>query len=121
METATPEVKWLESRTTRFDDLVEIANATSAVRVSPETAIRTSSVLSCVRVLSETIAALPLVLYRRVGDDKERASDLPLSRILGRRPNTWQTRFEFIEGNILHLAFESLAFFGKFFALSLVA
>ena len=103
METATPEVKWLESRTTRFDDLVEIANATSAVRVSPETAIRTSSVLSCVRVLSETIAALPLVLYRRVGEDKERASDLPLSRILGRRPNTWQTRFEFIEGNILHL------------------
>ncbi len=103
METTTPEVKWLESRTTRFDDLVEIANATSAVRVSPETAIRTSSVLSCVRVLSETIAALPLVLYRRVGDDKERASDLPLSRILGRRPNSWQTRFEFIEGNILHL------------------
>lgn len=103
METATPEVKWLESRTTRFDDLVEIANATSAVRVSPETAIRTSSVLSCVRVLSETIAALPLVLYRRVGEDKERASDLPLSRILGRRPNSWQTRFEFIEGNILHL------------------
>ena len=103
-ENATfPEIRWLESRTSRWDDLVAMAASNTQYRVTADTALRTSAVLACIRVLSETIAGLPLHLYRRLDDEKEKASDLPLYRVLHSRPNGWQTRFEFIEQMVVHL------------------
>lgn len=100
---AYPEIKWLESRTSNWDDLVAMASSNSHYRITPEVALKTSAVLACIRVLSETIAGLPLQLYRRDGDEKKKAKDLPLYRILHSRPNGWQTRFEFVEQLIVHL------------------
>jgi len=104
-ENATfPEIRWLESRTSRWDDLVAMAASNTQYRVTPDTALRTSAVLACIRVLSETIAGLPLHLYKRMDDgEKEKATDLPLYRVLHSRPNGWQTRFEFIEQMVVHL------------------
>ena len=66
--------------------------------VTPDVAMRVSVVHACVEVLSMTLASLPLVLYRRLRDGgKEKALEHPLYPIIGRRPNSWQTRFEFIE------------------------
>jgi len=53
--------------------------------VTPDTAMRTSAVLACIRVLAETIAGLPLHLYRRVDDEKQKASDIPLYSVLHKR------------------------------------
>lgn len=69
----------------------------AGMSVTADSAMRVAAVFSCVRVLSESIAALPLILYRRTKDGgKERATDHPLSALI-KRPNGWQTRFEFLE------------------------
>lgn len=71
------------------------ANSVSGQSVTPETAMRVAAVFSCIRVISESLAQLPLVLYRQLADGKERAKDHPLYRILHTKPNRWQTPYEF--------------------------
>ena len=76
----------------------------SGVRVDPETALRSTVVLACARVLAESIAGLPLQLLRRLPDrGKEIAREHPLYRILHDAPNSWQTSFEWREQSMLHL------------------
>ena len=104
-ETAAPEIKWLETRLSRWDDLVAMAGS-SGERVTPELAMKTGVWMACSRIVAETVASLPLHLYRRLPDDnQERAVDHPLYRLLNKRPNSWQTRYEFIEQALLHLGF----------------
>ena len=66
--------------------------------VTPDVAMRVSVVHRCVELLAVTLATCPLVLYRRLPDGgKEKALEHPLYPIIGRRPNGWQDRFEFVE------------------------
>ena len=102
---ALPEIKFLDTRMSRWDDLVAMAGE-SGVRITPETAIKTAAYFACARVVAETVASLPLHLYRRLDDhNSERAKDLPLYNVLARRPNSWQTRYEWVEQMCLHLGF----------------
>jgi HK97 family phage portal protein len=84
------------------------------VIVTPETAMRMSTVFSCVRVLSEDVASLPLIVYRRLPDGRERADDHWLSRLLD-MPNQWQTGLEFRAMQQAHIEL-----CGNFFALKTV-
>ena len=87
------------------------AEAESGEYVSPETALRCSAVYSCVGILAESIAQLPLKLYRRTAGGKEEVEEYPLRRILGWKPNEWQTSFEFREMAMQHLCLR-----GNFYA-----
>lgn len=70
----------------------------AGVEVSPESALYSTGILACVRVLSESIASIPLNLYRRIpGGGKEIAEDHPLQEILAYQPNSWMTSFEWRE------------------------
>jgi HK97 family phage portal protein len=83
----------------------------SGVRVDAETALRSTVVLACIRVLSTSVAGLPLHLYRRLpGGGKEIAREHPLYRILHTQPNSWQTSFEWREQMMLHLLTTGAAF-----------
>jgi HK97 family phage portal protein len=83
----------------------------SGVRVDPESALRSTVVLACVRVLATSVAGLPLHLYRRLPDGgKELARDNPLYRVLHDRPNSWQTSYEWREQVMLHLCTHGQAF-----------
>ena len=74
-------------------------------RVTPQTAIQQATVYACVRVLSETMASLPLILYRRRRDGgKERFGTHPLALPLHDQPNDWQTSFRWREMLMAHLA-----------------
>jgi HK97 family phage portal protein len=76
----------------------------SGVKVDAETALRSTVVLACIRVLSTSVAGLPLHLYRRLpSGGKEIAREHPLYRILHTQPNSWQTSFEWREQMMLHL------------------
>lgn len=76
----------------------------SGVKVDAETALRSTVVLACIRVLSTSVAGLPLHLYRRLsGGGKEIAREHPLYRLLHTQPNSWQTSFEWREQMMLHL------------------
>lgn len=65
--------------------------------VNPATAQGVSAVYACVNAISETTASLPLILFRRKGDDRERASDHPLYSVLHDQANEQQTALEFRE------------------------
>ena len=66
----------------------------SASAVTPATAQGVSAVYACVQAISETTASLPLILFKRNGDDRERASDHPLYRVLHDQANPEQTALE---------------------------
>jgi HK97 family phage portal protein len=86
----------------------------SGVRVTEDTAMRVAAVFSCVRVISEDVAKLPLILYRRRPDGgKERATDHPLYRLLHDRPNALQTAFGFREMMQGHVELRGNAFARK--------
>lgn len=75
-------------------------------RIGLMDALRCATVLACARVRANGLAQVPLKLFRE--DDatgkKTPARDHPLYRVLHRRPNPWQTSFEFRETIGLHLA-----------------
>jgi HK97 family phage portal protein len=79
--------------------------SSAGVSVTPESALRVEAVHACVRVLAETLAALPIHVYRRTASGgKERATDHPLYRILHLKPNDLQTSFEWRETHVAHTA-----------------
>lgn len=66
--------------------------------VSEEAALRYSAVFSCIRVLAESIAQLPLKVYERFGDDSRQvAKDFYLYPLLSLQPNAYTTAFHFWE------------------------
>lgn len=89
-----------------YEALLGLGLATAAnIAVSPEIALRCPTVAAGVRIRREVLGALPLHLYQR-GDQKKRATDHPLYRLLRDRPNAWTSAAEFImqmeEDSMLH-------------------
>ncbi|WP_411161812.1 phage portal protein [Dehalococcoides mccartyi] len=77
---------------------------TSGKAVNERTAMQTSAVYACVRILSESIAGLPLHVYRYTSDGgKERTTMHPLYRMLHDEPNREMTSFVFRETLMAHL------------------
>jgi HK97 family phage portal protein len=77
--------------------------STSGVNVTPNSAMRFSAVLACVRILAESVASLPLHVYERLeGGGKRRANELPEYRILHDSPNDLMTSFIFRETLMSH-------------------
>ena len=81
--------------------------------VTPQTALRASAVLACIRILTEDIAALPLNLFRRTPQGSAPATDLRLFRLLHDMPNDWQTSFDLREGQMLDLLLHGRCFAEK--------
>ena len=75
----------------------------SGKSVTVQSAIQLSTVYACVRVISETIASLPLGIYETVNDGNEKATDHPLYRLLHNEPNSEMTSFVFREVMLAHL------------------
>lgn len=70
----------------------------SGVKVDEFTAMQMSAVNACVRILSETVASLPLHLYRRNGNGSpEKVEDHPLAECLYSSVNEEMTSFQFRE------------------------
>jgi phage portal protein, HK97 family len=83
---------------------------TSGKSVNEFTAMQTTAVYSCVRILSETVASLPLHIYRYKANGKERVYDHPLYHILHDEPNSEMTSFVFRETLMSHLLIWGNAF-----------
>jgi len=77
----------------------------TGVYVSPESALRYTTVLICVRVLAESVASLPCLLYKKRADGgKDRATEHPLYKVLHDQANAWNTAFEYTEGTMVNLS-----------------
>lgn len=77
--------------------------STSGKNVNERTAMQTTAVYSCVRILSEAIASLPVHVYRYTDTGKERVYDHPLYYLLHDEPNPEMTSFVFRETLMSHL------------------
>jgi HK97 family phage portal protein len=77
---------------------------TSGKAVTERSAMQMTAVYSCVRILSEAVAGLPLHLYRYTKEgSKEKATDHPLYQVLHDEPNPEMTSFVFRETLMTHL------------------
>lgn len=75
----------------------------AGVHVSAKTALQVSTVLACVKVISEGCATPDLHVMRDLPDGrKQRATNIPEYRLLNRRPNEWQTSLEWRKMMTLH-------------------
>ncbi|MEL7556598.1 MAG: phage portal protein [bacterium] len=84
-----------------LEDLVrELRDGDSAAgkAVTVDTAMQIATVNTCVRIISQTVASLPLHIYKRIDSGgRERWPAHPLYRLLNSRPNIWQTSMEWRE------------------------
>lgn len=78
-------------------------SSTAGKSVTAKTAIQMSTVYACVRVISETIASLPLHVHQADGQGSRKATEHPLYRILHDEPNTEMTSFVLREVMLSHL------------------
>ncbi len=78
-------------------------STTSGKIVNERTAMQTTAVYACVRILSETLASLPLHTYRHTERGKEKAIDHNLYYLLHDEPNPEMTSFVFRETLMGHL------------------
>ena len=72
--------------------------------VTEQSAMQMTAVYSCVRILAEAVAGLPLHVYRQdAGGSKVKAVEHPLYRLLHDEPNPEMTSFVFRETLMTHL------------------
>ena len=77
--------------------------SSSGKAVNERTAMQTTAVYACVRILAETIASLPLHTYKYTVMGKEKAQTHPLFYLLHDAPNPEMTSFVFRETLMSHL------------------
>ena len=103
-------ILWLPGEERSWDDEGGSRSA-AGVRIDANNAHQVAAVFSCLRVIAETVAALPLhVLERTPGGGKRIARELPLYRQLHSQPNGWQTSFEWREQAVFHVGLWGDAF-----------
>lgn len=77
----------------------------SGAMVTADSAMRIGAVFGCVRIITSGVAVLPIDIKQRVDERTRRdRDDHPLSAVLRRRPNGWQTRSQFrrqMQANLL--------------------
>lgn len=81
--------------------------SSSGVTINWAKALEVSTVLACCKVIAEGIAQVPFKVFKDDGTDIRKAQDQHyLYPLIYRRPNRWQTSFEFRET----IAFHALLF-----------
>src|SRR5579859_7538974 len=74
------------------------SQTSSGAWVNPDTALRFTAVFAAVRIIAESIATMPLNVYRQLDSGGKRiAADFPLYSLLHDLPNESQTSFEWRE------------------------
>lgn len=77
----------------------------AGVAVTEKTALQVSTVLACVKVIADGCATPKLNVFREKPDGtRELAANIPEFRLLSRRPNDWQTSFEWRRQMTMHAA-----------------
>jgi len=93
-----------------YDQVASLIDGTgggtvAGVPVTDKTALQVSTVLACVREIANGCATPDLHVYRdKPNGGSEKATNIPEYRLLSRRPNEWQTSFEWRRMMTMHAA-----------------
>ncbi|MGJ0508848.1 MAG: phage portal protein [Methylocystis sp.] len=90
-------------------DFLSYPGVKSGVAVTWRSALEVSAVLACVRAIGDGLSQTPLRFYDGSQDRLARVKDHPLEALF-RRPNRWQTEYEFRETLAIHAALTGNAF-----------
>ena len=94
----------VENRTVGSNYSFYMGSSTAGKQVTERSAMQMTAVYSCVRILAEAVAGLPLHVYRYTdAGGKEKALDHPLYRLLHDEPNPEMSSFVFRETLMTHL------------------
>ena len=74
----------------------------AGVNVNEHNAFKSSAVYACVRILSFSVASLPLFVYRDIERGKEKAKGHPLYKMLHDQPNPEMTSFNYFASQMAH-------------------
>ncbi len=78
-------------------------SSASGKSVNPRNAVQVSTVYACVRVISETIASLPMGVYEATENGSQKSVQHPLYRLLHDEPNPEMSSFIWRETMLSHL------------------
>ena len=102
--TGTSEIPDFRNDVRDSGTLFVFGRANSGENVDEKSAMQIATVYACVRLLAESVAQLPLHLYKTTEPDgQEKAPDHPLYKILYREPNPEMTSFSYWEAVMTHL------------------
>lgn len=79
------------------------SNASTGTAVTFDSAMQVSAFWACVRLISETVASLPVRFYRLDGKTRREDDGHSLWLVLALRPNRYQTRVDFFLTLVLNL------------------
>jgi HK97 family phage portal protein len=63
--------------------------------VGPETAVRVSSIFGVCRWIAQAVAICPIQVMREIAGGRREKADVPAAYTLKKRPNRWQSAFDF--------------------------
>lgn len=114
---ASPPKRWSGDGDVTSDDnsawgwTLSGTKSAAGIRVTPDIALKASAVYACVKVLAETMASLPLQVYRKLPDGGlEPAPNHPVAELIRYQANGIQTAVEFWETLILHAAMRGVGY-----------
>lgn len=93
-------------------------DTSAGVEINPNTALRSTAVFACVRVLAFSLAQLPLIVYKRLERGKERAVKHPAYNLLHVQPNNEISSFHWRSLKMAHVllygnAYSEIEFNGR--------
>lgn len=84
----------------------------SGVAVTRDSSLTFSAVYACVRIISESIASLPINVYLEEADgDRILQKNHPVQKLLSRKPNNYMTSYTFKDVILTNLLLEGNAYF----------
>lgn len=86
----------------RLGSLASMQPSVAGVTVTADSALRNMTVLACIRIIAQSLASVPLILYRRDGRQRTRATDHPVYEVLEQMGNAEMTAYEVRESRITH-------------------
>ena len=100
-----PKIPSIQDNVRDSGTIFSFGRADSGEQVDEKSAMQIATVYACVRLLAESVAQLPLHLYRYTdsGTGKEMATDHPLYAVIHRQPNPEMTSFSWRETMMVHL------------------
>lgn len=82
----------------------------AAATVTYDSAMQLSAVWACVKLLAETVASLPLTVYKTSEDGRKAHETHALSILFSGKVNRYQTKVEFLETVLLNLVIHGNAY-----------
>lgn len=72
-------------------------STSSGLSVSPDSSLKYSPIWAAVNIIAGTLAGLPLFVFKRLGEDKEKDTKNPIFNLLHTRPNPHMSSLDFRE------------------------